>query len=237
MQLSNKILIGLFGFLFLYMIVAFTEMRFKGDLNRLDDSNSISESVDIDRINYLNIPDIDQRIVVSGSNRPGIEVKSISGNVLQYLKYEMVGDTLSIKSLELLKKEAVYITIYVPKNTFKGLTSTNSMLTISELDQETLSIHQTDGWINVSEGNKINKLNLNAQYSAYFKLTNTEIDTLNVTLSSSEVLTDGPIKLVKGSMTKDSYLHLVGTSEIQIKKDESSRLTSNRLIVNKIENN
>jgi hypothetical protein len=232
MKLSNKILIGFFSFIFLYMIVAFTEMRLKGDLNRFDESNSISESVDIERINYLKIPDIDQRIVVSGSNRPGIEVKSISGNVLQYLKYEMEGDTLSIKSLELLKKEAVYISIYVPKNTFKGFTSTNAMVTISELDQETLDISQNDGWIKMSASNKISKLNLNVQNSARFNLVNGKVDTLNAFMNTAEVLTNEQIKLVKGSMTNDSYLHLVGTSEIQIKKDESSRLTSSRLILN-----
>jgi len=232
MKLSNKILIGFFSFIFLYMIVAFTEMRLKGDLNRFDESNSISESVDIERINYLKIPDIDQRIVVSGSNRPGIEVKSISGNVLQYLKYEMEGDTLSIKSLELLKKEAVYISIYVPKNTFKGFTSTNAMVTISELDQETLDISQNDGWIKMSASNKISKLNLNVQNSARFNLVNGKVDTLNAFMNNAEVLTNEQIKLVKGSMTNDSYLHLVGTSEIQIKKDESSRLTSSRLILN-----
>jgi hypothetical protein len=214
------------------MVVAFTEIRFKGDLNRLDDSNSISESVDIAGVNYLIIPDLDQRIIVSGSNKSGIEVKSFSGDLLKNLKYEILGDTLNIISLELLKKEAFNISIFVPNSTFRGLASTNAMVTISDLDQETLDISQHDGWIKMSASNKISKLNLNVQNSARFNLVNGEVDTLNAIMNNAEVLTNEQIKLVKGSMTNDSYLHLVGTSEIQIKKDESSRLTSSRLILN-----
>lgn len=233
MNLSNKILIGLFGFLFLYMIVAFTEMRLKGDLNRLDDSNSISETVDITSVQYLKLVDIGHRIKLYGSDKPRIEVKSISGNVLQYLKYNLEGDTLSIKSMDLEKKQALDISIYVSKSSFKGLRADNAFLYIYDLQQETLDIHQNDGRIRMTASNEIATLNLNIQHSAHFNLQDVEIDTLNAIMNSSEVLTNEPIKIVKGSMTKDSYLHLIGTSTIQIKKDESSRLTSGRLIVNK----
>lgn len=232
MQLSNKILIGLFGFLFLYMIVAFTEMRLKGDLNRLDDSNSITETVDITSVQYLNLEDIGHRITIHGSNKPGIEVKSITGDVLQYLKYNLEGDTLSIKSMDMEKKQALNISIYVSKSSFKGLRADNAFLYISDLQQETLDIHQNDGWIKMTASNEITTLNLNMKNSAHFNLQDVGLDTLNPTMNEAEVLTNDPIKIVKGSMTNDSYLHLIGTSEIQIKKDESSRLTSGRLIVN-----
>ncbi|WP_375580712.1 hypothetical protein ABWH96_06760 [Marivirga tractuosa] len=232
MKLSNKILIGLFAFLFLYMIVAFTEMRLKGDLNRLDDSNSISETVDITSVQYLKLEDIGHQITLHGSDKPRIEVKSISGDVLQYLKYNLEGDTLSIKSMDLEKKQALHISIYVSKSSFKGLTANNPFLYISDLQQETLDIHQNDGWIRVTTSNEIATLNLNIKNSAHFNLQDVELDTLNATMNAAEVLTNEPIKIVKGSMTNDSYLHLIGTSEIQIKKDETSRLSSGRLIVN-----
>jgi len=227
MQLSNKILIGFFGFLFLYMIVAFTEMRLKGDLNRLDDSNSISETVDITSMQYLKLVDIGHRITIHGSDEPRIEVKSISGDVLQYLKYDLNGDTLSIKSMVMEKKQALDILIYVPKSSFKGLSADNAALLIYDLQQETLDIHQHDGWIRMSGNNKIGQLNLNAQNSAYFNSIKGEIDILNTTIDDSEVSISQPMKLVKGSMTNNSYLYLDGTSEIQFKKDESSRLILN----------
>ena len=83
MKLSNKILIGFFGFCFLYMVVAFTEMRLKGDLNRLDDSNSISESIEINGIKYIVFDEVEQRLTVRGSVTSGIEVNSISGDLIK----------------------------------------------------------------------------------------------------------------------------------------------------------
>lgn len=227
MQLSNKILIGLFSFLFLYMIVAFTEMRFKGDLNRFDDSNSISEKAEITSVNYVTIPELEPRIIIIGSDKPGIEVKSVTGNVLQNLKYEITGDTINIISMELTEKQLVNITIHVSKSTFRGLSSINSGVIISDLQQESLDINQNDGWIRMSDTNKIGRLNLTAQNYAYFSFLKGEIDTLNTTIHGSEVSIPQPMKLVKGSMTNGSYLHLQGTSEIQFKKDEGSRLILN----------
>jgi len=232
MKLSNKILIGLFGFLFLYMFVAFTEMRLKGDLNRLDDSNSISETVDIDSMKYLKLVDISHRITIYGSDKPRIEIKSISGDVLQYLKYYLEGDTLSINPIDLEKKQALDIVIYVSNSSFKGLRADKAFLYIHDLQQESLDIHQNDGSIRMNSNNKISKLNINLKNSAYLSLQDVEVDTLNAIMDEAEVVTNEPIKIVKGSMTNDSYLHLIGTSEIQIKKDESSRLSSGRMIAN-----
>jgi hypothetical protein len=227
MKLSNKILIGLFGFLFLYMIVAFTEMRFKGDLNRFDSSNSISETVDITAINYIKLSNLDPHVTIVGSENPELEVKSIKGNMLQHLEYEMIGDTLHIISIEIEEKQLVNLTIHVPKSTFRGLSSTHSGVVIADLQQQTLDIHQKDGWVRMTDSNKIGQLNLIAQNTAYFNFLKGEIDILNTTIDDSEVSIPQPMKLVKGSMANNSYLYLDGASEIQFKKDESSRLILN----------
>ena len=227
MKLSNKILIGLFSFLFLYMIVAFTEMRFKGDLNHFDSDNFISEKAEITTVNYIKLSNLDPRVTIIGSEMSGLEVKSVKGEMLQHLEYEMIGDTLHIISMELEEKQLVNLTIHVPKSTFRGLSTTHSGVIISNLQQATLDIDQKDGWIRMSDSNKIGQLNLIAQNTAYFSFINGEIHTLNTTIDNSEVSVLLPMKLVKGSMVNDSYLHLQGTSEIQFKKDEGSRLILN----------
>ena len=227
MQLSNKILIGIFGFLFLYMIVAFTEMRLKGDLNRLDDSNSISEKAEIATANYIKLSNLDPHVTIIGSEKPSLEVKSVTGNMLQHLEYEMIGDTLRIISMELEEKRLVKLIIYVPKSTFRGLSTTHSGVNISNLQQTTLDIVQQDGWIRMNKSNKIGKLNLTAENTAYFNFDYGKIDTLNTTIDNSEVSIPQPMKLVQGSMANDSYLYLIGAEEIQFKKDQSSRLVLN----------
>ncbi len=123
MKLSNKVLIGFFGFIFVYMIVAFTEIRFKGDLNRFNDSNSVSESVDIVNIKYLVLSDLNQRITISGSDNPRIEVKSVSGDLLKDLQYDISGDTLTMQPMLLQENQLVTVSIHVPKTTFIGLST------------------------------------------------------------------------------------------------------------------
>lgn len=227
MKLSNKILIGLFSFLFLYMIVAFTEMRFKGDLNQLNRSNSISETVDIPRVNYIKLLNLDQHITILGADTTKIDIRSVAGDVLQYLNYDVIGDTLIIKSIELESKKAAHLYIYVSKSRFRGLSTSNSGVNIGNLQLETLDIDQIGGWVRMSDSNKIGQLNLNAQNSAYFNFLKGKIDTLNTTIDFSQVSVTLPMKLVKGSMKNASHLQLRGTTEIQFKKDENSKLILN----------
>ena len=227
MKLSNKILIGFFGLSFLYMILAFTEMGFKGDLNRFTDTNSISESVDIENVTYLVLSNLDQRITIKMSDTSRIEIKSITGDLLKDLQYEIVRDTLTMKPMNLQEDQLVTVTIYVSQAIFSGFTNNHTGVLISGLELKTLDIVQTDGWIRMIGSNKLHKIKLEADHTAYFKIENGEIDTLQVTMSDSELLVDPPIKLVKGTMDTDSYLYLRGTDEIQFKKDKSSRLILN----------
>ncbi|ADR21070.1 hypothetical protein [Marivirga tractuosa] len=209
------------------MIVAFTEMRLKGDLNRFDGSNSISEKAEITAANYIKLSNLDPRVTIIGSEMPGLEVKSVKGDMLQHLEYEMIGDTLHIISMKMEEKQLVNLTIHVPKSTFRGLSSSHCGVIISNLQQASLDIEQKDGWIRMSDSNKIGQLNLIAQNTAYFNFLKGEIDILNTSIDDSEVSIPQPMKLVKGSMSNNSYLYLDGASEIQFKKDESSRLILN----------
>jgi len=227
MKLSNKILIGFFGFIFIYMTAAFTEIRFKGDPNRIDEFNGIAETVGIAGVRYLVLPDLDHNISILGSSDPRIEVRSISGDILQYLKYNIMGDTLTLENFTLEVDQHVHMVIHVPKNDFKGLTSNNAGINISELELSTLSISQFDGWIRLDDNNKLGKINLKAEHGAYFNLNEAELDTLSAIIDDSEVTINSSLNLAKGSISNKSYLNLSGTKEIQFKKDEGSRLYLN----------
>lgn len=227
MKLSNKILIGFFGFAFLYMIAAFTEIRFKGDPNRIDDDNGIIETVGIAGVNYLVLPDVKSQMSIIGSNDPKIEVKSIKGDLLKYLKYEISGDTLIMKGFDLPEDQRARVTFYVPKNGFVGLTSDHGGVSIGELDQATLSITQIDGWIRIGDKNKLGNLILNARSGAYFTVSESDLDTLSVTADDSQVSIMTRINLAEGVISNDSYINLNNVGEVRFKKDESSRLILN----------
>ncbi|GAA5028583.1 hypothetical protein GCM10011506_14370 [Marivirga lumbricoides] len=224
MKLSNKVLIGFFGLILVYMIAAFTEIRLNGDLNRFDDSNSIKETVDVESFSYLVLPEMNHRIDVMGSGKARLEVRSISGDLIQKINYSISGDTLTITPPELSENKRVKITLYVDKNLFKGMTVNSPGMRIDSLNQESLAIMLNSGWIRMLGNNKISQLNIKASNEGSLNIEGMKLDLLNVQLDSSKVISDAAIKVLEGSISNKSYLHLGDTQEIRMKKDDSSRL-------------
>lgn len=224
MKLSNRILIGFFGLIFIYMTAAFTEIRFRGDLNNIDESNGIVESVNISGMRHLVIPDLGERITIKGSVTSRIEVRSISGDLFKNLKYRMNGDTLTLTDLQLAEDQHLNLSIYVSNKTFEGMTVNGATVVVEDLNQETLTVSQNSGWVRMNESNELGKLNINISQKADFNLFDANLDTLLVLIDNSEVMILSTIKRIEGSMSNDSYLQLRGANEIEFKKDESSRL-------------
>jgi len=225
MKLSNKVLIGFFGFIFIYMIAAFTEIRFRGEARNFDKLNGIAESVGISGIRHLVLPDIGKRITIRGSDTSRIELRSISGSLLQKLKYNMINDTLTLTDLQLAEEDRhLNLTIYVSNRDFEGMTVNGAHVVIENLNQETLTISQTSGRISMYKNSFLRKLNINASQKAKFNLRGVNLDTLSVLLDNSNVDIFSPIKRIEGSMNNNSYLVLRGADEIDFKKDITSKL-------------
>lgn len=225
-KLSNKILIAFFGFIFIYLTAAFAEIRFRGNpvFIDLDDTNSLTESVDITGVTYLILPDIDNNIKVIGSDQPQIEVRSISGELLQKLKYNISGDTLTLSQLDLEEDQRVKISIYVPRNGFSGMTVNGAVVTVEELEQKVLSVSQNAGQIRMDSTNILGKLHLEASNGATFYITDTDLHTLSAQVDSSKLRINSKVKILEGIMKNDSYIRINSPEDIHFKKDESSIL-------------
>jgi hypothetical protein len=65
---------------------------------------------------------------------------------------------------------------------------------------------------------------MNLSNHSFFDINATKLDTLSTTIEGSEVHINSPIGRLQGSMKNNAYLRLNGLKEIQLKKDESSRL-------------
>ena len=113
MKLSNKILIGFFGFLFLYLTAVFAEIRLSGTPYIVDDSNSVGETVETGTVNFVVLRNLDESINIVTSDKPQLEVRSLSGDALEAVKYKISGDTLTLYDLQSDDIKPVRITVFV----------------------------------------------------------------------------------------------------------------------------
>jgi hypothetical protein len=223
MKLSDKILLGFLGFIFVYLTAAFVEVRVSGIPNSINDKNSIAETVDISNVAYVVLNDLDKNVKITQSDRPRIEVRSLSGDLLKKLTYEVSGDTLTLSGLKSEGARTMTITVFVPNTSFKGITVNSSSASVSGLHQEVLQISQNSGRIYM-EDSRIARIQMNLSNHSFFDINATKLDTLSTTIEGSEVHINSPIGRLQGSMKNNAYLRLNSLKEIQLKKDESSRL-------------
>lgn len=170
---------------------------------------------------------LEQSVTIIGSDTARLEIHSSSGNLLQKLKYNVSGDTLTLKQLDVEKDPRTRISVYMPKDSLKGLVISNAWVDIKNLEQKTLSVSQNQGDVRMYDKNAIGKLTLDASNDASFNLSDTVLDTLLVQLENAHIQINSPTGLLEGAMKNSSYLQIVAPDEIRLKKDESSRLQFN----------
>lgn len=224
MKLSNKILLGFFGFLFLYLTAVFAEVRLTGTPNFIDEKNSIAESVDISGIAHLILNNLDKEVQIRAADSAVLHVRSYSGDILKRLKYRISGDTLTISALESQDVKNIKITVFVPSASLKAVTANSCRLTINGLQQDALQISQTAANVWMSD-NSIGKIQSDLIQKSFLSINGPGVNTLSLNLKDSEMEVWSPVGLVEGSMKNKSSLRLTLIEEITLKKDMTSTLS------------
>lgn len=226
MKLSNKILLGFLGFIFIYLTAAFTELRVNGTPNVIDDKNSKAETVDLSGITHIILKDFDRRNVhVIGSDTSRLEVRSFSGDWLKKLTYTVSGDTLTLSGFQ-SEDAKIKISVFVSKTSLKGVSVNKAVAIVEGLQQDFLRLSQKSGSIWMT-GNQIAAIAVDLDQS-FLDISGTIVDTLSVQIDRSQInISDSsPVGLLQGSMHTNSTLHLNNNiGEIQLKKDKSSRVS------------
>jgi hypothetical protein len=223
MKLSNKILLGFFGFLFLYLTAAFTEIRLTGTPNVINNSNSKAEVVDLSGIHYIVVDDVGRNVHINQSDRLQLEVRSIAGNMLKDLEYKVSGDTLKVLSFKSENARAIKITVLVPKESLQGIHVQSAVAIVSGLEQARIQLSQNEGRIWMSHS-KLSNIEMSLTEKSFIDVSETDIDTLLVNADRSDAHVNSLVGFVRGSVTNGSFLRISGIREIQLKKDESSNL-------------
>ncbi len=223
MKLSDKILIGFFGLVFLYFTAAFTELRVRGVSTLIDDENSTAEIVDITGVDELIVTGLDKRILITGSDKSQLEVRSLSGDLLQKLQYSFQDGKLHLQDLDIRDDEPIQISIYVPSNSLRRIISEGTFLSVNGLNLEVLDIQQDKGWVTLNEKNHIRRLQVESVYGN-FVMNESTADTLVLAIRNADVTINSPVRSLDGIMSDTSYLRMYGVDEIRLKKDESSTI-------------
>ncbi|WOK09192.1 DUF2807 domain-containing protein [Imperialibacter roseus] len=224
MKLSNKILIGFFGFILIYMMAAFAEIRFLGYKRDLSGTEVQVEKAPLGNVGYIVLSDSEHRVTISSSNEPHIEVKSIDGSFLSNLNYEMVGDTLNLKINEITSSKPVQVTVFVSQNTFRGLQATRASASLTNLSQQALSITQSGGSIRMDGDVNVTNLSIAASDNANLDASGLSVNSLSVKIDHSKVMIWSPVVQLRGSILNDSFLRIDGVDDIQFTKDKSSKI-------------
>ncbi len=222
MKLSNKILIGFFGFVFLYMMAAFTEVRLRGYKRDLNGEEIQIEKAPLEDIGYIVLADFDHRVIISFSDEPRIEVKSIGGDYLSSIDYVMVGDTLRINAVDISTGKPAHVYVYVAK--LRGLQVDRASVSITDLSQQTLSITQSGGSIRMDGEVNVTHLSFLASEEAQLDADNVHIDTLSVQMNHSNLRIWSAVKQLNGSITNESFFRIQAVDDIRFIKDKNSKL-------------
>ena len=224
MKLSNKVLIAFFGFIFLYLSAVFAEIRFGGTSNIMDDKNSIAETVDLPGITYLILDGIDTEVRVIGSDHTRLELQSFSGGLLPKLDYTVSGDSLTLSDFQSEGVKRVKISVLVSKENFKGVIVHGARAVVKDIKQDFLHLSDSAGRITMLNS-EITRLHLDLSNDSSLDITRSSIDTLTAEIEESEVHIYSSVGFMRGSIKNETFLQLHTIQEIQLKKDESSRLT------------
>ncbi|MEM9329163.1 MAG: hypothetical protein AAGA85_26100 [Bacteroidota bacterium] len=224
MKLSDKILTIFFGALFLYMLVAFTEVRVRGEHNRLQDENAVIDQIELSDVGFLVVPDLGKRIMVSADAKPRIQFRSTVGDLTKYLSYTMTGDTLLLERLEVPEDIRYDLRVFVRPGQLRGLQSTHASLAIGDLESTHLSLAQHGGFTSLSGEFELDTLLLNASARAEFDSRKTNFSVLQLTMDEAEVRVRGKVQRLEGDMYNHSYLSVGSALDFAFKKDTTSRL-------------
>lgn len=223
MKLSNKILIGFFGGGMIYMLMAFTEIRFRGDDRRFTTENAKVESQLLNGIRFIKLNDPGKRINIQSSNESRIEMRSKEGGLLSKLKYTIEGDTLIMDQVE-MDDVRFSLTIYVSESNFTGLYANDASVYISDLDLPVMAIIQSGGRVVFDNDIYLQRLLLQASQDATFAMHNGRIDTVTLNMDQSDATIRSKIGRLEGYMANRSGLFAESINDIEFKKDKSSSI-------------
>jgi hypothetical protein len=224
MKTSNKLLITLISLIFIITSAIFLDIRVFG--THRSENNPVTKAFNKTIGDY-------RYLVVEGVRY--LEIRPSDGNHISYtlyndttgtsvgMTYRIVNDTLIIADETTTGFSNSY-SLYT-SSTIESILVKEAKVELSGLDYDHLSIEVINGEVeNYRNASKVKNLSLSQRMSEV-NLVNSEVDTLSLELVSSKARFNKKIEKITAALSVESELNVKNLSDINLKKDETSRLT------------
>jgi len=222
MKTSNKLLTLLVSLIFVFTTAGFIDIRIFGKHRSEDKTPKKTINQPIGTYKYLKVENLSYlEIKPSGYNHFSL---TIYNDTTEWgMTYEIVNDTLKIVGRDIVNKSYSYW-LYTQSN-IEAILVKDSRVELSGLNFDQLDIDITNGEVN----NYRNELTVNnlsiRQLNSRAQLNNSKVDTLSIEMEGSYARFNQNLKSVTAKLSQESELSLKNLSDIQMQKDEKSRLS------------
>jgi hypothetical protein len=121
------------------------------------------------------------------------------------------------------ENKRVKISVFISNASLKVITINKASVVVEGLQQDYLHLLENGGRIWM-RNNNISSIKMNASNQSFLNISGDSIDTVSANVEGSEIHIYAPIRILQGSLINKAFMQVTEVLEIQVKKDESSRL-------------
>jgi hypothetical protein len=222
MKTSNKLLIILVSLIFIVTSAIFLDIRVFGTHRSENNPTTTVYNKAIGDYRYLVVEDVGY-LEIRPSTNNHISYTLYDDTTRLRMTYKIVNDTLIITD-EMTNGFSNSYSLYT-SSTIESILVKGAKIELSGLDYDHLSIEVIDGQVeNYRNVSRVKNLRLSQRMSDV-NLVNSEVDTLSLELLSSKARFNKKVEKITAALSNESELNVKNLSDINLKKDETSRLT------------
>lgn len=224
MKLSNKILLGFFGTVILYTLIAAGEIRFKGVLRSENKEGFLVESIAIDSHKHLIIRNSNIDISVNQSETTRMEIRSYNEEKHLKISYQTSGDTLIINSVNPTEEsETTIINVYLD-NRLQSITSKAIRTYVRNFKSDSLTVIASENYLSFDDDNEIQHLQLTGQEGASVYLLSDQVNSLDLLIDDATVTVIKELAEINAELINGAVLTSKAPDNLQFKKERNCKV-------------
>ncbi|MEL6559353.1 MAG: hypothetical protein AAFQ94_14275 [Bacteroidota bacterium] len=223
MKLSNKILLGFFGCIILYTLLAAGEVRFRGNFRGDVREGLLIESVNIGGYKHLIINSSNIEVSIDQSDTTRIEVKSEKTEDDIKLTYRLSGDSLIIDSVNMTDEVDRIIKIYLD-NRIETINSNAIRTYIRKFEIDSLTVIANAKYLSIGDDAEIKNLRLKGFDGANVFVFSEMIGFLDLKIDDANVTVRNELSEINAELVNGAVLSSKAPDNLQFKRDRDCKV-------------